>query len=227
MNRIQTLYWENGKPIELDKYLIENKKKLKNKLCFYMVSSVAEPDIIKFGITIRGDAYSRLNSYVISYGIRKRNKATGVMLLYLGFTNYNKNVYYINTRIYKTEKYLKQFFRKKNAIVRGRGSERVRSAAKSILQVINKKTEEIGDDEITIPRRSTRGKKIFEYETGDTVFLKWTSQDVKEYGGYEGIYQATINKIKKDAVDVTYEDGFEIIIPNDKFKKKIVTNIND
>ncbi len=168
-----------------------------------------------------------MNSYVISYGIHKRNKPSGVNLLYLGYTNYNKNVYYINSRIYKTEKYLKQYFRKKRMIVRGRGTERVRVGAKTIINLINKNNEEIGNDEIVNVKRSSRNnKKQFLFEEGDTVFLKWNKEDVKEHGGIIGVYPATIKKIMKNSIDVTYEDSHESIIPKEIFNKKIVLDIN-
>ena len=94
---------------------------------FYIISFNSEKDplTIKFGVAMKArDSFDRLRSYVISHGKHQSsNKCLGVNLHYLGVTKYSSRGHYTNTRIWRTEKLLKRYFKKHKMVMKDRGSE--------------------------------------------------------------------------------------------------------
>ena len=172
----------NEKGTDLGNYLNESvKKELKDMRVFYIVRSVAEPNVIKFGIS-DGAGYYRLKSYVVSYGYRgRRNACTGVDLLFLGGTAQHEHVAWNNSRVYKLELKLKRTLK----TISNRGDERTHQSLDVIkAAMLKNKTE----DTVVEPKRNN---KRASYKVGDIV-------DYKKLDGK--VQKATVLRVETTSV---------------------------
>jgi len=115
---------------------------LRNVRAFYIVEALMDKGtVVKFGIAgmSSGNAYHRLEQYNITYGAEsKDNTCRGVLVHYIGITEYNRLVKMENTQIYQLEKFLKKEYNSQTEP--GRGSERVSKVhLQSILRTIRTK----------------------------------------------------------------------------------------
>jgi len=178
--------------IDLGDFLNESKKKrLKDMRVFYIIRSVAEKNIIKFGVS-DGAGFSRLNSYAIQYGNRGKNRCTGVDLLFLGGTKQNENVAWTNSRVYKMEKQLKENLK----TVTGRGDERTYQSLDTIkTEMLKNKSE----DKVVEPRRSQRTT----FSEGDIVDYKWDKVNKNEEW-FGKVMRAKVIKVNSTTVDLKF-----------------------
>ena len=187
----------NEKGTDLGNFLNESvKKELKDKRVFYIVRSVAEPNVIKFGIS-DGAGYYRLNSYVVSYGYRgRRNSCTGVDLLFLGGTRQHEHVAWNNSRVYKLELQLKRTLK----TISNRGDERTHQSLDVIKAAMLKNKT---DDTVVKPKRNPKRVSV-----GDTV-------DYKKSNGK--VQKATVVKVETNNVLIQMNgDGKQILVNKDK-----------
>ncbi|MAO24639.1 MAG: hypothetical protein CMJ25_28155 [Phycisphaerae bacterium] len=228
MNGLETMYYDNGKAVKLHTFLDKNKKKLMDYNVFYIISFNSEKDplTIKFGVAMKArDSFNRLKSYVISHGKHQSsNKCLGVNLHYLGVTKYNDRGHYTKTRIWRTEKFLKRYFKEHKMVMKDRGSERIKSITiKTIIKIAN--NNDVGDDIETVIRKSKRNDPKPEHKVGDKIKAQWTSNDVKRQGGKKGWYKAEVIKENDKSIIIKFEDGYEKLvkiddIPNEIFMRK-------
>ena len=84
------------KPIKLEDALAKFGSLLKHTRAFYvLMPSLEQGEVFKFGVAgiSTGNAYNRINEYRINYGeFDSKNGCKGVMLYYLGMTEYNRLV---------------------------------------------------------------------------------------------------------------------------------------
>jgi len=138
--------------------------------CLYVLKANRD-DMFKFGIAgLDGgtSAYGRLLQYVNFYGKQTDfNQCSGVQLLYLVGTKYNKNVETANSWVFKKEKYIKDHFKidrinDENGLYAGRGRERLESTKANlnkIIRLINDTSNKTFDDVETERRKSERIKQ--------------------------------------------------------------------
>ena len=139
----------NPKGESLEKWLKENKAKIRGKRILYVLKPNMESNVIKFGIageyaSINEDAsFERLKSYLTTYGReedcktreKKKNCNYGVTVYAIYGNNYNRNVEPKNTAVHKKELYLKREL--SNSITRvGRGTERTDERLSKILKLV-------------------------------------------------------------------------------------------
>lgn len=109
-----------------------NKKRIWNMRCFYVIKPNAET-VVKFGIAgTKGDhgAWGRLSQYIHEYGYASDlNMCTGVRLLFLAGNKYNKinPTPLENSAVFRKELACKKYFRmpEVKAHLIGRGYERI------------------------------------------------------------------------------------------------------
>lgn len=128
--------------MDLKDFLAQYGSQLKNVRAFYIVEPLLEKGkTIKFGIAgmSTGNAYHRLNQYQVLYGEKtKQNNCKGVIVHYVGVTEYNRQVQMERSQIYQLEKFLKTEY--KSTTEPGRGSERVsKDFLQDILRTIRSK----------------------------------------------------------------------------------------
>ena len=189
----------NEKGTDLGNFLNESvKKELKDMRVFYIVRSVAEPNVIKFGIS-DGAGYYRLNSYVVSYGYRgRRNSCTGVDLLFLGGTKQHEHVAWNNSRVYKLELQLKRTLK----TITNRGDERTHQSLDVIKAAMLKNKT---DDTVVKPKRNPKRVSV-----GDTV-------DYKKSNGK--VQKATVVRVGPSSVLIQMNgDGEQILVNKSKAK---------
>jgi len=121
--------------MDLAEFLLNFGDKIKDKRCLYVLSARMEKkSVIKFGIA-RKNAYQRLKDYENTYGkTTKLNDCQGVHIFYCGITNFNPNIEFTNTEVYRVERAIKQQF--KSQILKDRGEERVTADIKDLLKFI-------------------------------------------------------------------------------------------
>lgn len=182
--------------VDLGDFLNESvKKKLKDMRVFYIVRSVAEPSVIKFGIS-DGAGYSRLNSYRISYGGRSKNRCTGVDLLYLAGVRQHEHVAWVNSVVYKMEKSLKDNLK----TISDRGDERTRESLDTIKTAMLKNKSE---DTVVKPRRNEQRNTI---KVDDRVNYKWDKVNFKEEW-FGKTLKAKVIKVNSTTVTLKFSDG--------------------
>ena len=137
-----------------------SRAELANYRVLYIIRPVAEPGVIKFGIS-DGAGYDRLSGYVHSYGTIGKNKCLGVHLLYLAGVRKKlvagEAVPWTikNSQIKKMEKLLKDTL----PIVRGRGDERTTAPLSVIRAVMISKGKNLEDEPVVL-RRSVRTTQV-------------------------------------------------------------------
>ena len=182
--------------VDLGDFLSPAKQKaLKGYRVFYIVRSVAEPNVIKFGIS-DGAGYSRLNSYRISYGGRSKNRCTGVDLLYLAGVRQHEHVAWVNSVVYKMEKSLKDNLK----TISDRGDERTRESLDTIKTAMLKNKSE---DTVVKPRRNEQRNTI---KVDDRVNYKWDKVNFKEEW-FGKTLKAKVIKVNSTTVTLKFSDG--------------------
>lgn len=118
------------RPTDLRDFLTRLGGELNNVRALYIVEPLLEKgQMIKFGVAgmSSGNAYNRLNDYAITYGDKtKANDCKGVIVHFVGVTEYNRHVQIEKSQVYQLERYLKQTY--KSVTETGRGTERVPKA---------------------------------------------------------------------------------------------------
>ena len=179
---------KDNKGIELDKWISddENKKKIYDMRCLYIIKSNAENsthsptrirsareddvsgdpkvvivDVFKFGVAgLDGGtgAFGRLMSYVHSYGESNTlNPCMGVRLFYLGGNKYNPDVSTQNSEVWKRELFLKKEMKERG--LTSRGLERTKAALEDLLCLVRAPIKEMTHrlyDEATKRKESKR-----------------------------------------------------------------------
>ena len=158
--------------IKLEDFLQINGSKLRHSRALYVVAPKMEKNkVYKFGIagTNTGNAYSRLNEYVILYGENdKNNCCKGVMIHYCAITEYNRLVLAEKSQVSQIELKLKQQLKATESIAKGRGSERVLStkvSIKSLLEKIKSLTTTIKETPVEITRVAKESTKKYRQDT--------------------------------------------------------------
>jgi len=167
--------------IKLEDFLLQYGSKLKHTRALYVVSPNMEKNkVYKFGIagTNTGNAYGRLNEYVILYGENdKKNTCKGVKIHYCGITEYNRLVLPEKSKVFQLELKLKQDLKAEESIAKGRGSERVLSVKTPItflLKKIGTLTKSIEEKPIEITRDAREPTKKYRKDTQAFVDKKQT-----------------------------------------------------
>ena len=186
-----------AKGIALEKFVDENKARLKNMRLLYVIKANVDGNkpIYKIGIGGVNNGYGagRLRDYIHNYGPNNpNNKCAGATLYYLGGTKFNKNepIHSINTRVAKIELFVKREMKEKGLVVAGRGDERFNTKLRPLLCLINAKQETTSelqerirksqrvlrrDDKVleVVETRNTGGKntRLTQYK------LKWSRAD--------------------------------------------------
>ena len=167
--------------IKLEDFLLQYGSKLKHTRALYVVSPNMEKNkVYKFGIagTNTGNAYGRLNEYVILYGENdKKNTCKGVKNHYCGITEYNRLVLPEKSKVFQLELKLKQDLKAEESIAKGRGSERVLSVKTpitSLLKKIGTLTKSIEEKPIEITRDARETTKKYRKDTQAFVDKKQT-----------------------------------------------------
>jgi len=118
------------RPMDLRDFLTRYGGQLSNVRLLYIVEPLLEKGkMVKFGVAgmSSGNAFNRLNDYAITYGDKtKANDCKGVIVHFVGVTEYNRHVQIEKSQVYQLEKYLKQTY--KSVTEKGRGSERIPKA---------------------------------------------------------------------------------------------------
>jgi hypothetical protein len=128
--------------MDLKEFLNKYASSLRNVRAFYIVEPLLEKgQTIKFGVAgmTSGNAYHRFQEYSVTYGERtKDNDCKGVLVHFVGITEYDRLVQPEKSQVYQLEKFLKQEYR--STTDPGRGTERVsKSYLQSILRTIRTK----------------------------------------------------------------------------------------
>ena len=202
--------------IQLDKFLNNIKRtELDDYRVLYLVRSVAEKRMIKFGIS-DGAGYYRLNGYVISYGKRSGNKCTGVDLLFLGGVRRKENVPWTieKSKIKRMEAILKENL----PIVMGRGDERTTASLDEIKKVMM--TRGKSEEDIAIELKRSQRKKEEGFYIGERVKYKWDKDAVEKDGGEKflgKILLAKVEKVNQTTVDIRFvADNHIMRVPKSK-----------
>ncbi|UYE94494.1 hypothetical protein PGVV14_0016 [Preplasmiviricota sp. Gezel-14T] len=169
--------------IRLEDFLKTHGSKLKHTRALYVVAPNMEKNkVYKFGIagTNTGNAYQRLNEYVILYGENdKKNTCKGVLIHYCGTTEYNRLVLPEKSKVFQLELKLKQDLKATEGIAKGRGSERVLSVKTpitSLLKTISKLTRSIEERPIEITRVAKESTK--KYRTDTKAFVEKKTEQI-------------------------------------------------
>jgi hypothetical protein len=124
--------------MELATFLDKYGSQLRHTRVLYVVEpNLEKGKVVKFGIAGEntGNAYARLNEYVINYGKSdSKNKCKGVKIWYCGVTEYSRDVTPTQSQVHKIELRLKKDERIKKNIARG--TERVKMTPQQIISII-------------------------------------------------------------------------------------------
>lgn len=132
-----------------------------NCRAFYIVEALMDKgQVIKFGVAgiSGGRAFSRLRDYDIMYGRKaKQNDCKGVIVHYVGVTEYNSQVETKNSLVWKLEHH----FKTTRGSVTVRGSERVpKSHLKDMLEYIsNSQFRDVATPQRVGMRQTTQTKR--------------------------------------------------------------------
>ena len=173
------------KGIRLEDFLKMHAPKLRHSRAFYVVApNMEKKSIYKFGVagTNTGNAYHRLNEYVILYGENDtKNSCRGVVIHYCAITEYNRLVLAEKSQVSQLELKLKQNLKANESIAKGRGSERVLStkvSIKSILENIKGLTSVIREKPIEITRNARETTKKYREDTKAFIDSKPNKPDL-------------------------------------------------
>lgn len=138
--------------------LAANYKRIYDMRLFYVIKPAAD-NIVKFGVaglTGKSSGWGRLHQYINEYGFRDElNICSGVDLLYLAGTKYNKDVETVNTRVWQKEAACKRYFR--DEALRGRGFERIEQhRLDALFKIVDDKSNKLFEDIETERRTSER-----------------------------------------------------------------------
>ena len=130
------------KTMDLKEFLTKYTSSLQNVRAFYIVEPLIEKGkTIKFGIAgmSSGRAHQRFQDYVVTYGDQtKGNDCKGVLVHFVGITDYDRHVLPEKSQVYMMEKHLKDQYR--SITEPRRGTERVsKTHLQSILRTIRVK----------------------------------------------------------------------------------------
>ena len=158
------------KTTDLREVLNKHGSSLRNVRAFYIVEPLLEKGkSIKFGIAgmSSGNAYQRFNEYSVLYGEKtKDNDCKGVLVHFVGITEYDRLVKPEKSQVYLLEKHLKQEYR--STTDPGRGSERVsKTYLSSILHTI--RTKRFKD--VHTQMRDTNRETTKKYQTDRKAFI--------------------------------------------------------
>jgi hypothetical protein len=102
-------------PIDLAEFLKKYGHELRGVRAFYIVEPLLEKGAnIKFGVAgmDSGNAYERFRSYQIAFGNKaKDNPCKGVIVHYVGITEYNRLVERPKSEVWRLERFLKGEYR--------------------------------------------------------------------------------------------------------------------
>ena len=189
--------------IPLDKFLNETKRsELDNYRVLYLIRTVAEKNIIKFGIS-DGAGYYRLNGYVISYGRRGKNKCNGVDLLFLGGVKKKEDVPWTieKSKIKRMEAILKESL----PLVMNRGEERTTASVERIKKVMTNRGK--SEEDIAIELKRSQRNKEEGFYVGERVKYVWDKEAVEKDGGEKFLGKtlvAKIEKVNQTTVDIRF-----------------------
>lgn len=156
--------------MDLREFLTKFASSLRNVRAFYIVEPLLEKGkTIKFGVAgmSSGNAYHRFNEYSVLYGDRmKDNECKGVLVHFVGITEYDRLVQPEKSQVYLLEKHLKQEYR--STTDPGRGSERVsKTYLPDILRTI--RTKRFKDVQTQL--RDTNRETTKKYQTDKKAFI--------------------------------------------------------
>jgi len=157
-------------PMDLSDFLEKYGEHLKHVRAFYILEPLLEKGkTIKFGVAgiSTGNAYNRFNEYAIIYGKRtKSNNCKGVIVHYVGITEYDRHVQPQQSQVFLIEKHLKEKY--KSVTEQGRGSERV---PKSTLQEIMRDLRAMKFKDVVTTLRDTNRKTTKIYQADRNAFI--------------------------------------------------------
>ncbi len=178
------------KTTDLREFLNKHEDRLRNVRAFYIVEPLLEKGkTIKFGVAgmSSGNAYHRFQEYSVTYGDQtKDNDCKGVLVHFVGITEYDRLVQPEKSQVYLLEKHLKQEYR--STTEPGRGTERVsKTYLPSILRTIRSKRFK----DVQTPLRDTNRGTTKKYQTDRRAFID--SKTVRS----EPIYDRPVTRSRK------------------------------
>jgi len=158
------------KPMDLREFLTKFAHSLRNVRALYIVEPLLEKGkTIKFGVAgmSSGNAYHRLQEYAVTYGDRtKDNDCKGVLVHFVGITEYDRLVQPEKSQVYLLEKHLKTEYR--STTEPGRGTERV---AKKYLPAILSTIRSKRFKDLQTPLRDTNREATKKYQKDRRAFI--------------------------------------------------------
>ena len=162
------------RPMDLRAFLTKYCGQLTGVRVFYILEPLLEQGkTIKFGIAgmNSGNAFQRLTEYSILYGDKSSsNECKGVIVHFVGLTEYNRMVQPESSQVYQLEKYLKQTY--KSVTEKGRGTERV---PKSKLQEIMREIRSRRFKDVPTVIRDSNRDSTKKYQDDNRPFANSTS----------------------------------------------------
>jgi len=204
--------FEDKNGIDLYKWLTENDEKIKKQRLLYIISTKAEPEIIKIGISNKS---GRIWSYVNTHGItNKKNKCEGVNLYFIASTEYNPNTSDGNSEVANIEKKVKNYMKRTNRLINQiyknkyiRGDERFEIKPVAFIKIVKQFLNKEREYKEPINSFIIKGK---EYKLREEYKIKWNDHnDIK----YKGWIKARITRI--------YQNGGVMFRVTDEKAKRI------
>lgn len=173
---------------------------LRHTRAFYVLqANLEQGEVFKFGVAgiSTGNAYNRINEYRINYGeFDSKNGCKGVMLYYLGITEYNRLVLAEKSQVFQIELKLKQKYnstteeraggatnRGEGFRAEGRGSERLKTSKVSIESFINevkKLNREVEETQEEITKVTRDSSQKYRTDTRSYIDSKTQTEQVAQ-----------------------------------------------
>ena len=189
-------------PMRLEDALKEFGPQLRHTRAFYVLQpNLEQGEVFKFGVAgiSTGNAYNRVNEYRINYGeFDAKNQCKGVLIYYLGVTEYNRLVLAEKSQVFKIELKLKQDYKSTTEEraegpsnrgtgfrAEGRGAERLKTSAISIQDFLKRvkelnREEELEDEEKVIDKVTRDSSQRFRTDTKSYIDSKTTAERIQK-----------------------------------------------
>ena len=160
-------------PMDLGDFLRKHIALIKHKRLFYIIEPRLEQGkTIKFGIAgiDSGNPFNRLKEYMLTYGeTDPENPCRGVIVHYIGVTEYERHVRYKNSEVFRIEKYLKEIYKSTSESKHdSRGAERV---SKKHLPNILRDLRALRMPDISTELRSTNRESTKRYQDDHKAYI--------------------------------------------------------
>lgn len=203
---------ENKNGIDLFDWLKENDDIVKKKRLLYVISTNAEPKIIKIGIS---NQPTRIWSYVVEHGVtNKKNRCEGVNLYFIASVEKIETTSDSNSEVANIEKKVKNYMKDTNRLINKlhekkhiRGDERYEISIVAFLKIVKKY---LSKEREYKPPNTSFNINNKEFKLREEYKIKWNDHnDIK----YKGWVKARITRI--------YQNGGVMFRVTDEKAKKI------